>query len=36
MTVNRYEIEIVRLVADFHTAVADVEALIATALEEDR
>ena len=36
MTVNRYEIEIVRLVSDFHTAVADVEALIATELEEDR
>lgn len=34
MTVNRYEIEIVRLVADFHTAVADVEALIAAQLEE--
>ncbi len=36
MTVNRYEVEIVRLVADFHTAVADVEALIATELEDDR
>ncbi len=36
MTVNRYEIEIVRLVADFHTAVADVEALIATELEGNR
>jgi len=32
MTVNRYEIETVRLAADYHRAIADVEALVGGAL----
>jgi outer membrane protein TolC len=32
MTVNRYEIEMVRLAADYHRALAELEALVGTAL----
>ncbi len=36
MTVNRYQIESVRLTAEFHRAVAQVEALIGADLEGER
>lgn len=36
LTVNRYEIERVRLTAAYHAAVADIEALVGGALEETR
>ncbi len=32
MTVNRYEIETVRLAADYHRALAELEALVGTEL----
>ncbi len=36
MTVNRYEIQTVRLIADYHRAVAEVEALVGSDLGGDR
>jgi outer membrane protein TolC len=36
LTVNRYEIETVRLTASYHAAVAEIEALVGGALEETR
>jgi outer membrane protein TolC len=36
MTVNRYQIESVRLIAEYHRAVAQVEALVGAPLGEDR
>ncbi|HSG82797.1 MAG TPA: TolC family protein [Gemmatimonadota bacterium] len=36
MTVNRYQIESVRLTAEYHRAVAQVEALVGAAFGEDR
>jgi outer membrane protein TolC len=36
LTVNRYEIEIVRLAADYHRASAEVEALIGGRLEVEK